>query len=89
MNVFNLTTAQRIVYSTVYTGFDSEILTFYGTAIESKIGCPLISLGSKTKRNESKNERRKKAKKKVSFACFDLKRKGIFWMRNEMIRSEK
>ena len=53
------------------------------------IGCPLISLGSETKRNESENERSEIAKKKVSFACFALKRNGIFWKRNEMIRSEK
>ena len=55
----------------------------------AEVGCPLISLGSETKRNESENERSEIAKKKVSFACFDLKRNGIFWMRNEMIRSEK
>ena len=53
------------------------------------VGCPLISLGSETKRNESENERSEIAKKKVSFACFALKRNRIFWMRNEMIRSEK
>ena len=38
------------------------------------------------KRNESENERSEIAKKKVSFA---LKQNGIFWKRNEMIRSEK
>ena len=41
------------------------------------------------KRNESKNEQSEIAKKRVSFACFALKRNGIFWTRNEMIRSKK
>ena len=50
------------------------------------VGCPLISLGSETKRNESENERSEIAKKKVSFA---LKQNGILWMRNEIIQSEK
>ena len=41
------------------------------------------------KRNGSENERSQIAKKRVTFACFALKRNGIFWMRNELIRSEK
>ena len=54
-----------------------------------RLGCPHILIGSETKRNGSENERSEIAKKMVSFACFALKRNGIFWMRNEMIRSEK
>ena len=54
------------------------------------IGCPLISLWGETKRNGSENERSEIAReKKVSFACFALKRNGIFCMWNEMIWSEK
>ena len=49
---------------------------------EPFIGCPLFS-------NKSKNEWSEIAKKRVSFACFALKRNGIFWMRNKMIWSEK
>ena len=53
------------------------------------LGCPLISLRSETKRNGSENERCEIAEQKVGFACFALKRNRIFYMRNEMQRSEK
>ena len=37
------------------------------------LGCPLISLQSKTKRNGSENEQSEIEKKMISFACLALK----------------